>query len=108
MEVEYCDCGAPLVFSPNGVHCVGCYEALAERSDGGSWHCEHEDCFRDISRERFQCVGCERWFCWNCTVPFGLAHRVCTGCRYVWMRLSQVPGGRLVRLSKVPDLGDRL
>jgi hypothetical protein len=26
MESEYCDCGAPLVFSPDGVHCVGCRE----------------------------------------------------------------------------------
>ncbi len=26
--MEYCDCGAGLEFSPDGVHCVACYEAL--------------------------------------------------------------------------------
>ena len=25
--MDYCDCGAPLDFSPDGVHCVGCSEA---------------------------------------------------------------------------------
>jgi len=28
--MEYCECGASLAFSPDGVHCVGCSEA-AER-----------------------------------------------------------------------------
>ena len=27
MDVEYCSCGAPLAFSPDGVHCVGCCES---------------------------------------------------------------------------------
>jgi hypothetical protein len=26
--MEYCDCGAPLDFSPDGAHCVGCFEAI--------------------------------------------------------------------------------
>jgi hypothetical protein len=29
--MEYCDCGAPLAFSPDGVHCVGCYEVGVPR-----------------------------------------------------------------------------
>ncbi len=29
MEGAYCDCGAPLAFSSDGVHCVGCYESLS-------------------------------------------------------------------------------
>ena len=31
--MDYCDCGAPLDFSPDGVHCVHCYEALASRGE---------------------------------------------------------------------------
>jgi hypothetical protein len=29
--MEYCECGAPLAFSPDGVHCVGCSEAAERR-----------------------------------------------------------------------------
>ena len=29
--MESCECGAPLAFSPDGVHCVGCYEAAQRR-----------------------------------------------------------------------------
>jgi hypothetical protein len=32
MDVEYCSCGAPLAFSPDGVHCVGCYESRSARA----------------------------------------------------------------------------
>jgi len=31
--MEYCDCGAPLAFSPDGVHCVGCSEAVECRAE---------------------------------------------------------------------------
>jgi len=31
--MEYCACGAPLAFSPDGVHCVGCAEAAACRAE---------------------------------------------------------------------------
>lgn len=34
--MDFCDCGAMLSsFSPDGVHCVACYEALAGRSETG-------------------------------------------------------------------------
>lgn len=33
--MEYCNCGAPLAFSPDGVHCVGCYEARERRLERG-------------------------------------------------------------------------
>jgi hypothetical protein len=29
--MEYCECGAPLAFSPDGMHCVGCSEAGERR-----------------------------------------------------------------------------
>jgi hypothetical protein len=31
--MEYCECGAPLAFSPDGVHCVGCFEAAERRAE---------------------------------------------------------------------------
>jgi hypothetical protein len=33
MESEYGECGAPLAFSPDGVHCVGCRERQAPSGD---------------------------------------------------------------------------
>lgn len=33
--MEYCNCGAPLAFSPDRVHCVGCYEAMERRLERG-------------------------------------------------------------------------
>ena len=34
--MDYCGCGAPLDFSPDGIHCVGCYEALERRLERGA------------------------------------------------------------------------
>jgi hypothetical protein len=31
--MESCECGAPLAFSPDGVHCVGCSEAAERRAE---------------------------------------------------------------------------
>jgi hypothetical protein len=93
MESEYCSCGAPLAFSPDGVHCVGCYESLSGRVVGQYWHCENEACLKDISGdgERYQCVGCEGWFCVGCSSSFqGSAFRVCASCRAVWENLCRV------------------
>ena len=93
MSMEYCECGAPLAFSPDGMHCVGCYEVLSERGADQFWHCENEACLKDISGddERYQCVGCEGWFCIGCSSRFqGSAFRVCLSCRVVWEKLCRV------------------
>src|SRR6266567_322458 len=93
MNMEYCDCGAPLAFSPDGVHCLGCYESLNGLVAGQSWHCENEACLKDISGdgERCQCVGCEGWVCAGCSSRFqGSAFRVCVSCRTVWENLCRV------------------
>jgi hypothetical protein len=31
--MDYCDCGAPLAFSPDGVHCLGCCERHVPSGD---------------------------------------------------------------------------
>jgi hypothetical protein len=36
-NVDMCDCGAPLAFSPDGVHCVGCYERRASGDRAPAW-----------------------------------------------------------------------
>ena len=31
--MEYCDCGAPVAFSPDGAHCAGCSERRASSDE---------------------------------------------------------------------------
>jgi hypothetical protein len=54
--MEYCDCGAPLAFSPDGMHCLGCYEAIA------NWPVdEHGELLPNPTGEWWWCYECDTW-----------------------------------------------
>jgi hypothetical protein len=61
------------------------------------YYCEHEDCGEDISEdgERFQCVGCEGWFCIK-HIGALIEDKgvwVCTSCLNIWQNIAdQVVG----------------
>jgi hypothetical protein len=78
---------------------------------GQYWHCEDERCWRDISGdgERFQCAGCGRWFCLDCSRSFTAgSERVCRECMGIWIGLCRVRGLHpltgLVRPADYDDL----
>jgi hypothetical protein len=74
---------------------------------GQVWTCENEECWRDISGdgERFQCSGCDRWFCVDCVKNFmqpydGIpVYWVCGDCMSVWVKLC--------RCREIPPTMDR-
>ncbi len=53
--MEYCDCGAPLAFSPDGVHCLGCSEALA------NWPVDEHGELLPNPTGVWWCVACDTW-----------------------------------------------
>ncbi len=56
-----------------------------------NWYCENEECGACINDERYQCVGCEGWFCRHCSCAFeGTDYRVCSSCLLVWQRLHRL------------------
>jgi len=55
------------------------------------WYCENEECCASIDEERYQCIGCGRWFCCNCShvlTAWQACGRVCHACLGVWVRLE--------------------
>jgi len=54
--MEYCDCGAPLAFSPDGVHCLGCYEEIAHRPVN-----EDGELLSDPAGVWWWCDACDAW-----------------------------------------------
>ena len=54
--MELCDCGAPVAFSPDGVHCLWCYEMSASRVVD-----ENGELLSDLTEVWWWCDVCEVW-----------------------------------------------
>ena len=54
--MEYCDCGAPVAFSPDGAHCLWCYEKIASRVGD-----EDGELLSDPTEVWWWCDVCDAW-----------------------------------------------
>ena len=91
--MDYCECGAPLAFSPDGVHCVGCSERQASRDElepaWSSWFVS----FPNPERMKCNGISCPNVAAWVFVPGPVLVCEACYGrlCREL-LRLDGVRG----------------